>query len=634
MLSKKGREIIRPAENRNTGNAAFVLILICGAGLRLWGIGAGLPFVIHPDENRQVLDALGMASRLSLLPEEFSYPALHKYLLLVSSGAYFLIGRAAGWFADPSDFALRFLTGGSKVILIGRLLSAVAGTVVGVVVYRMGRRLYGETVGLIGFAYSMGMFHLIQHSQWAIADIFIALFTITALYFITLCAVDPNDTKSLLLGALFAGLSVSTKPQGAFLVVPLVLSQFYALKDSGFRIGRAFLRRRALAVLILVAVGLIGNLSWVFEFSASLEKFTMLSQVAHLGISSREPFSEGIVSLIAWFARDLVRQEGPLGAVLIAGVVYSAVRRTRQDLIVLSYMAVFFFALRDWAIRYLHLFVAVMPVLTVLGGRFTGDLIARLRLRAAFAALLVAAIITPSAAWSVEASLTKERTDTRLIAKRWIEENIEKDTPIAIDWYEFAVPLWSRVPSGLLNPKAAERYEKSVPERVRRGYNEFLKTRRSYTIVPVIYSTDGPTWPADMGAKAREKASGKEVYRELYTVFNFHTMDELEKAGAKYLIITSYGYTNFLLDNDPYKTNSGAFNYLFREDLVGFNRQADRYVDDGRFGLIYFLNRRARAFYSPLLHDGNNDVRLVKEFIPARGEPGPLIKIFKLGRGA
>lgn len=633
-MSKKGREIMRSTGTLNPVNAAFVLILLCGAGLRLWGIGAGLPFVIHPDENRQVLDSLGMASRLSLLPEEFSYPAMHKYLLLVSSGAYFLMGRAAGWFADPSDFALSFLTGGSEVFLIGRLLSAAAGTIIGVVVYRMGRRLYGEAAGLIGLAYSMGMFHLIQHSQWAIADIFVALFTITALYFISSCAIDPNDNKSLLLGALFAGLAVSTKPQGAFLAVPIALSQFYALMDSGFRISRAFLGWRALGALILVAAGLIGNLSWIFEFGASLEKFTMLSQVAHLGISSREPFSEGAVSLIAWFARDLVRQEGPLGAVLIAGVAYSAIRRTRQDLIALSYMAVFFFALRDWAVRYLHLFVAIMPALALLGGRFTGDLAARCRLKGAFAVMLAVAIITPSAAWSIEASLTKGRTDTRLIAKRWVEENIDNGTPIAIDWYEFAVPLWSRIPPGLLNPKAAERYDKSVPERVRRGYGEFLKTRRSYAIVPVIYSTDGPEWPAEMTAKARQKASAKEVYRELYAVFNFRTMDELEKAGARYLIITSYGYTNFLLDNDPYKTNSGAFNYLFREDLIGFNRQAESYVDDGRFGLLYFLNKRARAFYSPLLHGGGYNVKLVKEFIPGPGEPGPVIKIFKLGEGA
>ncbi|MEK7773323.1 MAG: hypothetical protein AAB307_03160, partial [Deltaproteobacteria bacterium] len=161
---KKGREIIRSTPAVNPKNAAFILILLSGAALRLWGIGAGLPFVFHPDENRQVLDSLGMASRLSLLPEEFSYPALHKYLLLISSGAYFLIGRAAGWFKDPSDFAVHFLAGDTRVFLIGRLLSAAAGTVIGVVVYKMGRRLHGETTGLIAFAYSMGMFHLIQHS--------------------------------------------------------------------------------------------------------------------------------------------------------------------------------------------------------------------------------------------------------------------------------------------------------------------------------------------------------------------------------------------------------------------------------------------------------------------------------------
>ncbi|MEK7772799.1 MAG: hypothetical protein AAB307_00505, partial [Deltaproteobacteria bacterium] len=483
--------------------------------------------------------------------------------------------------------------------------------------------------GLIAFAYSMGMFHLIQHSQWAIADIFLALFTIASLYFITVCAVDPDDKKSLMLGFLFAGLAVSTKPQGAFLAVPLAAGQFFALKDSGFKTGGAFLRWRALGVLIFMLAGLFGNLSWIFEFRASLEKFTTLSQVAHLGLSSKEPFSGGAASLIAWFAKDLVRQEGPLGAVLIAGVAYSLVRRKRQDIIFLSYMAVFFFALRDWAIRYIHLFVAIMPALTVFGARLTVDIFSKLKLKGAFALLLVTAAVTPPVAWSIEAAMMKGRTDTRLLAKRWVEEKIEKDAAIAVDWYEFAVPLWSKTPAGLLNPRARERYEKSVPERVRRGYEEFLKTKKSYRIVPVIYSTDGPNWPGDMTEEAREKASGKEVYRELYSVFNFRTVDELEKAGAEYLIITSYGYTNFLLDNDPDKTNAGAFNYLFREDLLAFNRQAEEYVDDGRFGLLYFLNKRARNFYSPLLRGGDG-LKLVKEFVPASGEPGPVVKIFKL----
>ncbi len=119
-----------------------------------------------------------------------------------------------------------------------------------------------------------------------------------------------------------------------------------------------------------------------------------------------------------------------------------------------------------------------------------------------------------------------------------------------------------------------------------------------------------------------------EVYRELYSVFNFLTIDELKKEGVRYIIITSYAYTNFLLDGDPHKNERGVFNYLLREDLLSFNKQADAYDGQSPFGLLYFLNKRARDFYCPLL--GGEKGRLAAEFAPEDGKPGPFIKIYEI----
>ena len=52
------------------------------------------------------------------------------------------------------------------------------------------------------------------------------------------------------------------------------------------------------------------------------------------------------------------------------------------------------------------------------------------------------------------------------------------------------------------------------------------------------------------------------------------------------------------------------------------------YIDDGRFGLLYFLNKRARDFYVPLLE--GRQARLVKEFASGDGLTGPVIRIYGL----
>lgn len=606
-------------------NLIFAIILFIGSSLRVWGAGYGLPFVFHPDENRQILDSLGMAERLSLLPEDLSYPALHKYFLIAVNGFYFITGKALGWFKNPSDFALKFLEGKTSVFLLGRYLSVAGGVLTGLAVYQMCKRLYSRRAGLIGFAYSMGSFHLIQHSQWAIADIFLALFTVLSLYYMA-ASLRENDKRSNLLAFVFTGLTIAIKPQGVFLLLPLALSQYFVLKDARRDIAYGLYKERLAGAAFLAVAAAFGNLSWLFDFHASYEKFLMLSQVAKIGISSKEPFTSGISTLVPWFFKELLRQEGPLGAVFIMGLVYAALRRKREDILFLSYFLIFMLLVKDWAIRYLHLFIAVFPALCVYGARFTDEFLSKARVKGAFAAALVFAVVFPSVTDSIEASVIKSQTDTRMLAKEWIEVNIPSGAPIALDWYEFAVPLWSEVPINLLNPKAKEHFA-SVPEPIRKGYAEFLKEMPNYKLLPVIYTTAHPNWPESMDKEAMSAASSKEVYRELYRVFNFHSIEELKVSGARYLIISSYGYTNFLLDDDPEK-KTGMFNYLFKEDLLSFNRQSDRYLNDNRFGLLYFLNKRARDFYTPLLHGGA--ARLVKEFTPTGGTTGPVIKIYGL----
>ena len=66
-----------------TGFALFFL-LVLGLGLRLWGIGFGLPYEYHVDEVQYVRQAASMGQR-GLEPVWWNNPPFYKYLFLLAA---------------------------------------------------------------------------------------------------------------------------------------------------------------------------------------------------------------------------------------------------------------------------------------------------------------------------------------------------------------------------------------------------------------------------------------------------------------------------------------------------------------------------------------------------------------------
>src|SRR3989338_4988828 len=121
---------------------SFILIfcfVLCIA-LRLGGLEYGLPYMLAPDENRQILDALGMLAHKTLIPHEHVYPALHKYLLMILYLFYFIFSWVFGFSTSGEDFAFSFLRSPSSIILLSRGLSVFLGVGVIVWMYAIGKR--------------------------------------------------------------------------------------------------------------------------------------------------------------------------------------------------------------------------------------------------------------------------------------------------------------------------------------------------------------------------------------------------------------------------------------------------------------------------------------------------------------
>jgi hypothetical protein len=112
---------------------------------------------------------------------------------------------------------------------------------------------------------------------------------------------------------------------------------------------------------------------------------------------------------------------GPALLVCVAGLVVALVRRGRSDLILASFVLVYFLDLCTLGAHFDRYVLPLVPPLGALAGR--------LRTLAPVTLLLLVVPLT----WTIRDDARLTRTDTRVVARRWVERHVEHDTRLAID---------------------------------------------------------------------------------------------------------------------------------------------------------------------------------------------------------
>jgi 4-amino-4-deoxy-L-arabinose transferase-like glycosyltransferase len=355
--------------------AALGAILALAAALRLTGIRYGLPYpLLNPDEASIVPRAWEMTHGGGLDPGWYDYPTL-----LIE-----LLSPVQALFDEPS-----YLAGRIVAVLLGVCGVAAAAW--------LGRVAYGTAGALAAAAATAVATTHVAYSRMAVTDVAMTLGITIALALAL--------SGRLEWAGLAVGLAASAKYPGALAGVAVVAAGFGAWR----RLGVAAALAGAAFVVTSPFVLIHADDAW-----DDLSRVQRLARAGWLGFED-----DGSAPLA--FADRLWEALGPALLVAAAGIALALFRRTRADLVLGGFAAV-------WAVSLLpadaHFDRYVLPLIPVLGA-FAG------RVPALLPVALVA--LTLPLAWSIGDSADLTRTDTRVTAAGWIERNVAPGASVAAD---------------------------------------------------------------------------------------------------------------------------------------------------------------------------------------------------------
>ena len=326
---------------------ALAVVLILGAALRFWNIGAGLPYRIGPDEPVIAEHAINMMRTGSFHPGFWDYPSLYIYVQLAVGCVRFVTGAMSGMWRSVSEFYPEHL------FLWTRMLNAAVGTITIAMVYQSGVR-WGRWTAIAAAAIFAVWPNHVRESHFALTDVPLTFFTVLTLLF-SLRAHDTAAFRWFAAAGCSAGLAAATKYPGVYtLALPLIASLVA---------GTSLSRRLGSIGLTMVAAGagfLVAAPYTVLDLPGFLNGFAVLSRYYR-----PRPFSDGASIYIAHL-RAAIGWPGLV--IVLAGILWGTLRATRAGglrtwALILLFPLIYFYAVSTKYLIYGRYLLPIVPFL-------------------------------------------------------------------------------------------------------------------------------------------------------------------------------------------------------------------------------------------------------------------------------
>jgi hypothetical protein len=406
---------------------ALVLLTLVAGWLRFSATSFGLPDRFRPDEEYMISRAIGFDKDWN--PHFAIYPAAQMYVQHAALIAYAVL------LGDRKDFRSAYASDNQALAyLVARRVSAAFGTATVPAIYFAGAASFGPGAALTAAAIvALSTIH-VRESKYATTDV-AAAFWISLTIAMILLMIRRGRYLDYAGAGLFAGLATATKYPAGAIVIAIAAAHLGRCRREGRPLVRGLIDSRVyVAGIVAVAAFACTTPYTLLDWRQTLHDYAYQEGFVANGVNNPalrhgwwwilfqampDSFGVGLQSLflisLLWAAFS--RKPGPLSMLTFLGVVFLGMT---------SSMYVFY--------RYL---IIPLPAMALLTGVFITDMrdigsgILGHKRAATIVTFALGLLLAPSALRDLQLNRLMLRTDTRTLARLWIDAHIPNNSAIA-----------------------------------------------------------------------------------------------------------------------------------------------------------------------------------------------------------
>ena len=523
------------------GLAVLVVILLAASYVRFSGLNWDEGQYIHPDEGhmRNTVSLISWPDDLSLYFDthrsplnvrniegrRYSYGTLPLFVTRAaaewldtscSDSAAPLSRRVASLLVGPSiqGCSPGSFTGVHSAV-VGRALSVLADLGTLILIYLIGRRLYGEATGLLAAGLGAMTAFLIQQAHFFTVDGPACFLTMSVAYF-SVRASETGGWGDFALAGLGLGLATASKVSAATAALMVALAGVYRLagyaprREEGHRFWSVFVGVCLAGLLSLIAFRVAQPYAFegpgFFGIRPSPEWFGRLSEIraeqaGQADLPSGRQWANRSAIVFPWVNIVVWGMGLPLGLAAWVGwgvVGFELLRGTRRgqrQFVLWGWGAVLFLYYATRWVKTMRYFLPLYPILLLFGAYWLVRMARSASKWWRWIGIGISSIVVLGAIfWSLAFFSIYARPHPRVAASRWIYEHVPPGVTVANEHWDWGLPL--RVDGhnpfgGMYNGIEMENYNEDTPEKRARLYEwleqadyVFLASNRLYGSIP------------------------------------------------------------------------------------------------------------------------------------------------------
>lgn len=355
------------------------------------------------------------------------------YLIAALYRVVYAAAHLAGAVGSIPEFVARWNTEPGPLYLIARGVSALAGTATVAVTYALGRRVADRETGMVAAAFLAGAFLHVRDSHFGATDVLLTFLASLSVLLVVRAHADRRPWSFAAAG-LVGGLAASTKYGVLVLVVPAFVSQLTrAAEDGRWSLRRLvdarlllFLGAFAVAALAATPYALLDSGQFVRDLTFELRHFREGHGAVKLGVGWWYHLTVSLWYGLGW----------PILIAGLAGIPWLIWKRRALGLLFWSFPIAYYASAGAGQTVFVRYMLPVVPfpcagaAAVACGVIRLGAPGASQRARRALVALVAASMLAPSVVRVVQFDRLLARPDNRLLAARWLSDQIGRGEAI------------------------------------------------------------------------------------------------------------------------------------------------------------------------------------------------------------